>query len=444
VEHGVREVLEGNRIEKLKDKFGGWVMKFGKLDRNAVQESYLLAKKAYAGFGVDTDAVIAQMKDFNLSLHCWQGDDSISSGGLMATGNFPGKSKTPAQLRADIEAVIKQMPSKKSVNIHAMYSESTDGSPVGRNDITTAHFQNWVDWANKLDIGIDFNHTFFGHEMSKSGYTLSSPDETVRAFWVKHAKLCREIANWIGEQTGKTCANNLWIPDGSKEVPVNRSLYREQLKKSLDEIFAIKYDPKNTIDSLESKLFGIGAESFTSGSHEFYMGYAVKNNIAMTLDMGHFHQTESVPDKLSSIFLYLDKVVFHISRGVRWDSDHAPVLGDEVLALLQEVKRCNAFDKAVVGLDFFDPSVNRLLAWATSSRAVQKAAMIAMLEPTAMLKELEIKGQLGERLAILDELKSMPFAAVWDKLCVESGVAPGHEWIDEINAYTDVTIAQRS
>ena len=426
-------------------------MEFAKVDRNLVEESYAIAKKVYAGFGVDTDAVIKDMKNFRLSLHCWQGDDcsgfekgdSINSGGLVATGNFPGKSKTPAQLRADIEVVLKQIPGQKNVNIHAMYSESPDGKPVGRNDITTAHFQNWVDWANKLDIGIDFNHTFFGHEMSKSGYTLSSPDESVRSFWVEHAKKCRHIANWIGEQTGKTCANNLWIPDGSKEVPVNRTLYREQLKKSLDEIFTVKYDTKNTIDSLESKLFGIGAESYTVGSHEFYMGYSIKNNIAMTLDMGHFHQTESVSDKLSSIFLYLDKVVFHISRGVRWDSDHAPVLGDEVLALMQEVKRCNAFDKAVVGLDFFDPSVNRLLAWVTSSRAVMKATMIAKLEPTQILKDFEAKGELGERLAYIDELKSMPFAAVWDKLCIENGVAPSHEWICEVKKYTDVTIAER-
>ena len=426
-------------------------MNFGKVDRKAVENGYALARQAYAGFGVDTDAVIKDMMNFNLSLHCWQGDDcggfekgeAISSGGLVATGNFPGKSKTPEQLRSDIEVVIRQLPSKKSVNIHAMYAESADGTPVGRNDITTANFQNWVDWANKLDIGIDFNHTFFGHEMSASGYTLSSPDENIRGFWVRHAKMCRHIANWIGQQTGKTCTNNLWIPDGSKEVPVNRLLYRSQLKKSLDEIFAIKYDTKYTIDCLESKLFGIGAESYTVGSHEFYMGYAVQNNIAMTLDMGHFHQTESVADKLSSMFLFLDKVVFHISRGVRWDSDHAPVLNDEVLALLQEVKRCDAFDRSTVGLDFFDPSVNRLLAWATASRAVLKATLIAKLEPTEMLKDLEANGNLGERLAILDELKSMPFAAVWDKLCVDSTVAPGHEWIDEVTKYTDVTISER-
>ena len=302
-------------------------MNFGKVDRKGIEKGYELARQAYAGFGVDTEAVIKEMIKFNLSLNCWQGDDcsgfengdAISSGGLMATGNFPGKSKTPTQLREDIEVVLKQLPGKKSISIHAMYSESTDGTPVGRNDITTANFKNWVDWANKLDIGIDFNHTFFGHEMSSSGFTLSSPDENIRGFWVKHAKICRHIANWIGEQTGKTCANNLWIPDGSKEVPINRSIYRQQLKKSLDEIFAIKYDPKCTVDFLESKLFGIGAESYTVGSHEFYMGYAIQNKIAMTLDMGHFHQTESISDKLSSIFLYVDKVLFHISRGVRWD-----------------------------------------------------------------------------------------------------------------------------
>ena len=427
-------------------------MAYRKIDRNAIDKEYEIAKEMYAAFGVDTDAVIEKMKNFEISLNCWQGDDvggfekgdQLATGGLMATGNFAGRATTPKMLRDDIEEVLKQLPGQKKVAIHAMYSESEDGSPVGRNDITTKHFEKWVNWAKELGIGIDFNHTFFGHPMADSGYTLSSPDDEIRNFWIEHAKKCREIAAWIGRETGKTCVNNLWVPDGGKDVTVNRMLYRANLKNSLDEIFSVKYDEKETVDAIESKLFGIGAEAYTVGSNEFYVAYGVANQIPITFDMGHFHPTESVADKISAALLFDEKLLIHLSRGVRWDSDHAPTLTNEVTDLMQEINRADAWDRVYMALDFFDPSVNRLIAWVMGARTSIKGAMIAMLEPTELLQKYELEENYSDRLGLLEEMKMMPFGAVWNKFCVEEGVAPGYEWIDEIKAYTDRVFPERA
>lgn len=430
-------------------------MKFSKLNHESINNAYALAKEEYSRLGIDTDKVMQDLKQLKISLHCWQGDDvggfekgvgsdeKITTGGLMATGNFPGKATTPAQLRDDIEVVLSQLPGKHKVNIHTMYGESEDGKPFAREDFTKESFQNWVDWAKQNGVGIDMNSTFFADDRTAHGYSLSDTDEENRKFWVGYTKKVRELAAWIGEELDQVCVNNLWIHDGSKDTTVNRMLNRSQLKKSLDEIFSVKYDEKHTVDALESKLFGIGTESFTAGSNEFYLGYAAANQKTITFDLGHFHPTESCADKISSALLFVPNILLHISRGVRWDSDHVCILDDNVLSLMQEINRADAWDRVYVGLDYFDPSVNRVIAWITGAKAVQKAALIAKLEPTGLIREMELSGDLGGRLALLEELKTMPYGAVWNKFLMDNGCEAGPEWIDKVRKYTDKTIAER-
>lgn len=416
----------------------------------SIQDGYAFAQKSYAAFGVSTDEILEKMKERKISLNCWQADDvngfevtaAGASGGILATGNYPGRARTGNELRADYEKAFSLIPGKCRINLHAIYAE-TDGEVVDRNAITTKHFRKWINWAKKLGIGIDFNPTCFSHSMSASGFTLGSKDEEVRNFWVEHVSSCRKIAADIGKELGTPCVMNIWVPDGMKDTPADRMGYRIQLKKSLDEIFNTKYDRKHLIDAFESKLFGIGVESYTSASHEFVMGYALRNNITITYDMGHFHQTESIADKISSALLFSDDLLLHVSRPVRWDSDHVVILNDDLVAAAQEIKRCNAFDRVYYALDFFDASINRITAWVTGTRAALKSILYAMLEPTALLIEAEEKGNYGDRLALMEEFKSLPFGAVWDKYCMDMGTPVGASWLNEIKVYEDKVLSNR-
>ncbi len=415
-----------------------------------INEGYAYAKNVYTQFGIDTEAVLEKMKSRRISLHCWQGDDvngfeitaGGTSGGILSTGNYPGRARNGEELRADYEKAFSLIPGKHRVNLHAIYAE-TDGEIVERDMISVKHFRKWIDWAKKLDIAIDFNPTCFGHPMAASGFTLGSKDENVRGFWVRHVKVCREIAAAIGKELGQACIMNIWLPDGFKDIPADRQGYRRQMKKSLDEILAVKYDRKYLVDALESKLFGIGVESYTVSSHEFAMGYCLKNNLTMCVDMGHFHLTESIADKISSVLLFADDLLMHVSRPVRWDSDHVVILNDDLLAVAQEIKRCDAFDKVYYALDFFDGSINRITAWVTGTRAALKSMMIALLEPTHLITEEENKGNFGNRLALMEEFKTLPFGAVWEKFCSDMGVPSGAEWLGAVKEYEEAVLMKR-
>lgn len=423
----------------------------GKYDPEVkVHEGYAYARKVYAAFGVDTDEVLAKMKERQVSLHCWQGDDvngfevtaTGASGGILSTGNYPGRARNGEELRADYEKAFSLIPGKHRINLHAIYAE-TGANAVERDQITLEHFRKWIDWAKKLGVGIDFNPTCFSHPMATSGFTLGSKDENIRQFWVRHVKVCREIAAGIGKELGKACVMNIWAPDGMKDVPADRLGYRLQMKKSLDEILSVKYDRKYLIDALESKLFGIGVESYTVGSHEFVMGYGLKNDVTICYDMGHFHLTESVADKISATLLYAGDLLVHVSRPVRWDSDHVVILNDDLLAVAQEVKRCRAFDRVYYALDFFDGSINRITAWVTGTRAALKSMMIALLEPTHLLEKEEDAGNYGNRLALMEEFKTLPYGAVWDKFCHEMQVPVGAEWLQDVRDYEEKVLLKR-
>jgi L-rhamnose isomerase len=418
--------------------------------RAEILKGYEYAREAYAAYGVDTDKVLEDMRKRQVSIHCWQGDDvhgfEVSamgaSGGILSTGDYPGRARTGDELRADYEKALSLIPGKHRINLHAIYAE-TDGEIVERDAIKTEHFSKWIDWAKKLDVAIDFNPTCFSHPMAASGFTLGSKDEKVRSFWIDHVKACRKIAADIGRELGKTCIMNIWVPDGMKDIPSDRIGYRALLKKSLDEIFEVKYDRKYLIDAFESKLFGIGLESYTAGSHEFVMSYALKNDITMTFDMGHFHLTESVADKISSALLFADDLLLHVSRPVRWDSDHVVIYNDELVAVAQEIKRCNAFDRVYYGLDFFDGSINRITAWVSGTRAALKSILFAMLEPTELLVEEENKGNYGNRMALMEEFKALPLGAVWDKYCLDMNTPAGADWLEDVKEYEERVLAAR-
>jgi L-rhamnose isomerase len=415
-----------------------------------VNEGYAYAKAAYAALGIDTDAVLEKMKSRQVSLHCWQGDDvngfeitaGGTSGGILSTGNYPGAARNGDELRADYEMALSLIPGKHRINLHAIYAE-TDGEIVERDQIKIEHFRKWIDWAKKLGVGIDFNPSCFGHPMAATGFTLGSKNEEIRQFWIRHVKVCREIAAAIGKELGTPCVMNIWVPDGMKDIPADRLGYRMKMKESLDEILATKYDRKYLIDAIESKLFGIGVESYTVGSHEFVMGYGLKNNVTICYDMGHFHLTESIADKLSATLLFADDILMHVSRPVRWDSDHVVILNDDLLAVAQEVKRCNAFDKVYYALDFFDGSINRITAWVTGTRAALKSMMIALLEPTEMIVDAENKGNYGNRLALMEEFKTLPFGAVWDKFCFDMKVPVSADWLQDVKEYEENVLLKR-
>lgn len=419
--------------------------------KESIDQDYGRAKELYRKYGVDTDAVLERLADFQISMHCWQGDDvtglevtaeGLSGGGIMATGNYPGKARNGEELRADMKKAMSLIPGKQRANLHASYAE-TDGVFVERDQLRPEHFQKWIDWARKNNIGIDFNSTFFSHPMADTGYTLSSKDKTIREFWIRHAKACREIAAYIGKELGSPVVHNIWIPDGSKDIPADRIAHRQILKDSLDEILSVEYDRNYLVDTVESKLFGIGSEAYVVGSHEFYMGYAMTRDVMLCLDAGHFHPTEGIADKISSLLTFSKEILLHVSRGVRWDSDHVIILNDDLLSIAHEIKRSNALDKVHFGLDFFDASINRLTAWVTGTRNAQKALLIAMLEPTHLLKEAEESGNLGNRLALMEEFKILPYGAVWNKLCLDQNVPAGAEWLNDVKEYEETVLSKR-
>ena len=421
------------------------------MKKELIKESYKLAKEQYAALGVDTDKVIAGMENVNISLHCWQTDDvggfekpgaELGGGGIQVTGNFPGKAKTIEQMRADLDKVMSLLPGKQRLNLHAIYGEF-GGKLVDRDQIEVKHFKGWINWAKDRGIGLDFNCTCFSHPYADDGFTLSSKNEKIRKFWVEHTKRCRAIGAEMGKQLGSPAVHNIWIPDGSKDTPVDRNTLRKQLKKSLDEIFEVKYPKKYLKDSVESKLFGIGSESMVVGSHDFYLGYALQNNTMITLDNGHFHPTEQVGDKISSILHYVDEVLLHLTRGVRWDSDHVLTFNEELLLIAQEIVRCKALGRVSVGLDFFDASLNRIGAYVIGTRSAQMAFMYALLEPHKTLVKYEEQGKNFERLALLELLKSKPFGAVWDYYCMISKVPVGADYIDEIIKYEKEVLLKR-
>ncbi|MHC4647444.1 MAG: L-rhamnose isomerase [Planctomycetota bacterium] len=409
---------------------------------NNIQVAYSMAKERYAEYGVDTDRAMEELAGYAISLHCWQGDDvggfesgdGLSGGGIMATGNYPGKARTADELRCDLGKALSLIPGVHRVSIHASYLE-TGGKRVDRNEVRPEHFANWIDWAKGEGLGMDFNHTFFSHPKAASGFTLSSYDKGIREFWIEHGTACRKIAEHIGKELGSPCVLNLWIPDGYKDIAVDRKKSREILKDSLDKVFAEEIDRRYLLDSVESKLFGIGSESCVIGSYDFYMGYAIKNNILLCLDAGHFHPTEVISDKISSVLCHLDEILLHVSRPVRWDSDHVVILSDELRAIAEEVVRGDYRQRVHLGLDFFDASINRIAAWVVGTHCMLKALLIALLEPTEMLRRMEVGGDYTSRLAMLEELKTLPFGAIWDYHCEKSGVPAGDAWLKEVKDY---------
>lgn len=415
-----------------------------------VGDAYALAKERYAGVGVDTDKALQQLAQISLSLHCWQGDDVAGfespdaelSGGIAATGNYPGKARTGDELRSDLDRAYSLIGGTHRLNLHAIYAE-TGGKQVERNELQPQHFATWVDWAKANGHGVDFNPTCFSHPLADAGFTLASYDDHIRQFWIEHCIASRTIGEYFGRELGTPCVTNIWIPDGFKDTPVDRATPRRMLKKSLDQIFATPIDRQYNLDAVESKLFGLGSESYVVGSHEFYLGYAIENDVLVCLDSGHFHPTESVADKLSSVLLYVDQVLLHISRGVRWDSDHVVTLTDETEAMLQEVIRSNFLDRVHIGLDFFDASINRVAAWVIGARNVQRAALLALLEPIEHLRELERSGDYTARLLLLEEGKGMPWAAVWDQFCLQQDVPVGTHLLNEIRAYESAELVER-
>jgi L-rhamnose isomerase len=402
-----------------------------------IEKAYELAKELYADIGIDTEKPVQQLSKIAISLHCWQGDDV---GGFES---YPGKARSGDELRMDLEKALSLIPGKHRLNLHAIYAE-TGKERVERNKLEGKHFSGWIDWAKVMGIGLDFNGTFFSHPKAASGFTLASRDGGIRRFWIEHGIACRKIAEHMGRQLQSPCVTNVWIPDGYKDVPADRKGPRERLRKSLDEIFAEKIDRRYLLDSVESKLFGIGSESYVVGSHEFYMGYAIANKLLLCLDTGHFHPTEVVSDKISSVLTFLDEILLHVSRGVRWDSDHVVILSDELTALAKEIVRGDYLQRVHIGLDFFDASINRVAAWVIGTRCTLKALLIALLEPTDKLREMEAAGDLTSRLAIDEELKTLPFGSVWDYHSLKADVPIGPAWLQAVKDYEAKVLSQRA
>lgn len=408
---------------------------------------YEEAKKIYSAYGVDTDAALEKMKDITLSIHCWQGDDVIGfdstgalSGGIQTTGNYPGRARNPEELMADIDKAFSLIPGKKKLNLHASYA-IFDGEAVDRDKIRPEHFAKWVAFAKERGLGIDFNPTYFSHPMVKDGLTLTSPDETVRKFWVEHGKRCIEISQYFAEETGVPCLMNIWIPDGFKDVPADRLSPRLRYKKSLDEILSIPYDRSKVYISVESKVFGIGVESYTAGSAEFTTAYTMKNGLVPLMDNGHYHPTELVSDKISSLLCFNEKIALHVTRGVRWDSDHVILFDDETKEIMREIVRNNALGRVFIATDYFDASINRISAWVTGTRNVHKALLNALLEPSAAKKELQDNADFTALMALSEEEKTLPFGDVWNEYLSINGLK--NSYIDEIREYEKKTEGER-
>ena len=415
-----------------------------------VENAYALAREAYGSMGVDTEASMARLDGIPISLNCWQGDDVRGfepsqrplSGGIAASGNYPGRARNARELRSDLGVAMRLIPGPHRLNLHAMYLE-TD-RPVERNLIRPEHFQNWVDWARELGIGLDFNPTCFSHPLSEDGMTLAHPDPAVRRFWIEHCQASRAVSAHFGAMLGTPSIMDIWVPDGTKDTPCDRTRPRLRLLEALDEVIAQPIDPRLHRDAVEGKLFGLGAESYTVGSNEFYLAYAASRKVMLCLDTGHFHPTEVVSDKLSAVLPFVADVLLHVSRPVRWDSDHVVLLDDETQAIANEIVRGDAIERVHIGLDFFDASINRIAAWVIGTRNMRKALLRALLDPARMLAEIETSQDGTARLALFEELKSMPWAAVWDQYCLTRDVPVGLAWLGQVREHERATSAQRA
>jgi len=413
-------------------------------------DQYSAARETYAALGVDTDAALAKLATIPVSIHCWQGDDvggfegtgGELTGGIAVTGNFPGKARSVDELRADFEKAYSLIPGTHRLALHASYLEN-GGTFVDRDQVLPEHFTGWVEWARGLGMGLDFNPTYFSHAKSEDGFTLSHPDKGIRDFWIEHGRRCRRISAYLGRETRGPSYNNFWIPDGWKDEPADRLGPRERLVDSLDKTFEEKLDPTHTVDAVESKLFGIGSESYVVGSHEFYIGYALTRHTALTMDAGHYHPTESIAEKLTALMPFIPKFLLHVSRPVRWDSDHVILFNDETRAIAREIARADAWNQVAVGLDFFDASINRIAAWTIGARNALKAILYALLEPIDLIRKAEVEGRLADRLALQEEAKTLPFGAVWNMYCEQNDAPVGTAWIDEVAAYERDVLVKR-
>ncbi|MCA9236220.1 MAG: L-rhamnose isomerase [Planctomycetales bacterium] len=416
----------------------------------AVEATFELARELYAAYGVDVDAALETLRGVAISLHCWQGDDvggfenpdGELGSGLAVTGNFPGKARTPDELRADIDEALRLIPGSHRLNLHAFYAE-TGAQRVDRNELAVEHFARWIDWAKDAGLGMDFNPTCFAHPLADDGFTLSHRDEKVRQFWIEHCQASREIGAAMGAALGSPCVTNVWIPDGYKDQPVDRLAPRQRLADALDAVFAKPLPPEHNLDAVESKLFGIGSESYVVGSHEFYLGYAASRQKVLCLDAGHFHPTESIAEKISAVMLWVPELLLHVSRGVRWDSDHVVTYTDDLQLIGQEIVRGGFLGRTHIGLDFFDASINRIAAWVIGTRNTLRSVLAALLEPIDRLRELENNGDYTARLALLEQCKALPVGAVWDYHCLRSETPAGLAWLDEVHRYERDVLSQR-
>ena len=414
-----------------------------------IKQRYEDAKKKYEAVGVDVGKALEQLQKTRISMHCWQGDDVIGflspdgelSGGIMSTGDYLGRARTPEELRQDIEKAFSLIPGKHKLNLHAMYVDTKE--EVDLNEIEPKHFERWVEWAKEREVGLDFNPTFFNHPMFKDGYTLAHPDKEVRDFWIEHGKRSRKISEYFGKELGEKSYNNFWVPDGMKDNPVDRYTPRKRLMESYDEIFADEVNSEYTEDAVESKLFGIGAEAYTVGSHEFYMGYGISRGKTILMDAGHYHPTEVISNKISALALFSDNLMLHVSRPVRWDSDHVIIMDDELQEIMREIVRNDLLDRTAIGLDFFDATINRIAAWVVGVRNTQKALLKALLEPTEELKEAELNFDFTKRMVYTEELKDLPYADIWNYFCEINQVPVGLAWYDEVKAYEQEVLSKR-
>lgn len=417
--------------------------------KETITKAYEAAKARYAAVGVDTDAVLEKLQNVKISMHCWQGDDVKGfltpngelTGGIMSTGNYPGAAHTPDELRADLEKAYSLIPGKHKLNLHAIYLDTDE--TVELDEIEPKHYEKWVNWAKEQGIGLDFNPTFFSHPMMKDGFTLSHPDKSVRDFWIEHGKRSRRVAEYFGKELGETCYTNFWVPDGFKDNPIDRLAPRKRLMESLDEIFSEEIDETYNVDTVESKLFGLGAEAYTVGSHEFYMGYGLTRHKTILLDAGHFHPTEVISNKISSLALFSNRLMLHVSRPIRWDSDHVVIMDDELQEITKEIVRNDLLERTAIGLDFFDGTINRIAAWVVGTRNTQKALLKAMLEPTQNLKDLENHFDFTSRLVLTEELKDFPYSDVWNYFCLKNNVPIGLDWFEEVKEYEAKILAER-
>ena len=414
------------------------------------KERYEEAKQMYAGLGVDTDKALETLKNIPISMHCWQGDDVTGfdhegplTGGIQATGDYPGKARTPEELMADIDKVLSLVPGKHKLNLHANYAIFEEGEFADRDKLEPKHFRKWVEFAKERGLGLDFNPTYFSHDKVKDGLTLSSPDEEIRRFWIDHGKACIRISQYFAEELGQPCAMNIWIPDGYKDIPADRLGPRARFKDSLDQILSMDYDREKVLVCLESKVFGIGMESYTVGSSEFTMNYAAKNGILSLMDNGHYHPTEVVSDKISSLLLFSDKIALHVTRPVRWDSDHVVLFDDETREIAKEIVRNDALDRVLLALDFFDASIIRISAWTVGMRNMQKALLYALLSPNKQMKEMQDQNRFTELMMLQEEVKTYPFGAVWDYFCESQGVPVRETWFEEVKKYEEEVLSLR-